>query len=176
MFVSMIAMFFLGVGYAPPSEHDVLLALQTRFYQADDAYLDPILTTERYELRFNHYPVDTILKNCDPLVVNRLSGRGRNLPFRSGYKCLVEIISHAVPPYDVIGVFEYDGLRWFYHGDYLPRQFKPQDTINRVSTANSGRIILKPGSIPYDGNPENPINRNVTSPYADLLGFDRIQP
>ncbi len=168
MFSSIIAAMFLGVGYPPPTEYDVLLLLQKRSTVGGDLFVDPYAQVETYELDFGAYPVDVVMRHCDPFRTTRKRVGLGAVSYNRGYRCLVEVISHALPPFDLSGVFTHDGLQWHYFGVNKPRKIRPQETINRKNI-NQGRYILKPGSIPYDGNPDNPINGNVPSPYDDLL-------
>ena len=159
-----------GVGYPPPSERDVLRVMQREFKTVHGEFFDPVTIAEENSLRFSDYPVDVILKRCDPVEVPLNARRRNQLLFREGYRCLVEIIAYAVPPFNVSGVFSYQGVRWEYYGYNRPQSFRPQSVINRQASDRS-RFILKPGSIPYDGFPDDPIN-DVPSPYRDLLSIE----
>lgn len=165
-----LAMLFYGVGYGPPSQQDALETLQKRFHNSRGTFLDPLTNDDSYQLQFNNYPVDAVLQHCDPYFGQTGDRATRTAVYKNGYRCLVEVIPYAIPAYRVSGVFTFNGLEWVYIGETMPRAFRPQETINRKNASGGGRFILKPGSIPYDGNPEFPVN-DVASPYDDLLGF-----
>lgn len=168
MFATIVATLFLGVPYPPPTEYDVLNLLQKRStVGAEETFVDPYDQVENYELGFSSYPIDVILRHCDPFENDSKRYGFRSIQYDRGYRCLVQVISNATAPYDLSGIFTHDGLQWRYYGYNLPRGIRPQETINRKNVS-SGRFILKPGSVPYDGNPENPIN-DVRSPYRDLF-------
>ena len=170
----LIAMMFFGVGYGPPTEYDVLTVLQKRFYAGSDVFVDSYLISENYNLKFNNFPVTVSVQHCDPFETE-----GRKYGFRSqgydrGYRCLVEVVPHAVPPFYVSGNFTFDGLDWRYFGEDVRRQIRPQEIINRKNVQN-GRTVLKPGALPYDGFPTDPFN-DKPSPYADILGLGADSP
>ena len=173
--IAVIALLFYGVGYGPPSQQDVLETLQKRFHGSQGVFLDPLVNDDSYQLQFNNYPVDAVLQHCDPYI-GQIGNRSSRMSLqKNGYRCLVEVIPYAIPAFKVSGVFTYNGLEWVYIGETRPRAFRPQETLNRKNVKGGGRFILKPGSIPYDGNPEFPVN-DVPSPYDSLLGFGRNDP
>jgi len=165
--VPALVLAFAGVGYPPPSEYDVLRVMQKDFQIPHGEFFDPATLTDQYSLRFNNYPVDVILKHCDPVVVQGDTFGRRDLLFEKGYSCLFGVISYAVPPYDVLGIFSFQEGDWRFIGYNQPRAFRPQQLINRTDKVRTRRS-LKPGSIPYDPFPADPIN-DVDSPYADLF-------
>ena len=173
--VAVLSMLFFGVGYPPPSQYDILNTLQKRFHGSRGTFLDPVINTDSYELQFNHYPVDAVLQHCDPYL-GRIGDGLTSLRFnKNGYRCLVEVIPYAIPAFTLSGIFTFDGYEWIYIGETMPRSMRPQETLNRKDVGGRGRTILKPGSIPYDGNPDDPVN-DVRSPYRDLLGVGSQKP
>ncbi|MEO1150517.1 MAG: hypothetical protein AAFW83_05945 [Pseudomonadota bacterium] len=168
-----ISMLFVGVGYPPPSERDVLEVMQRRFHVGLGGFLDPFEHTESYELLFNNYPVDVSLLSCEPYIGLVGDPKYRADQHRNGYNCLIEMHSYAVPAFKLYGVFVYTGTQWRYTGEDKPRSIRPQEFLNRKHSRGRGRFILKPGSLPYNGFPSDPLN-DVPSPYDDLLTIDPI--
>ncbi len=169
MIYAFIAAIALGVGYGPPSNREIIDVMQKRYQVGEGLFVDPYEQVEQYTDHFNAFPSDAILKKCDPVEFDGGFAGINGRMFKNGYRCLVELVPTALPSFHVFGVFSYDGIEWRYLGEDKPREFRAQETLNRTRTRN-GRIILKPGSLPYDPFPENPIN-DVASPYRDLLGL-----
>lgn len=167
------ALVMYGVGYPPPSAYDVLDVLQKRYYGVNGGDIDAQIATARHEFIFGDYPVDAIVQHCDPYEIENVNPRkDRRLTVKRGYRCLVEIVPYAVNSFYLSGIFYHTGTNWAYYGLDKRRSIRPQEIINRKNSINSGRTILKPGSLAYDGFPEDPFN-DVPSPYDSLLGFER---
>ena len=162
------ALLLLGVGYAPPSDRNALEALQYRFALNTHDLLAPATSLELDEGEASYFPIAAQLYHCDAIAVRRHKDANRFLPFRSGYQCTVEITSVGYPSYQITGVFSFNNGRWQFYGDNRPGEYRPQDLLNQGGERGNARVILKPGSIPYNGFPEDPINV-LAAPYKELL-------
>jgi len=167
MLSALIGVFFLGTGFGAPSHGAALEAMQQRFYNHLGEFVDPVSRIDDYQERFTDYPIDITLKNCTKTFVHPSLVRSR--VYSSGYLCLVEVIPNGVPPFDVRGVFLFDGIQWRYVGSNKPRPFRPQEIIRK--DRGEGEFILKPGALPYEGRPKFPLN-DVESPYREILNLN----
>lgn len=166
-FLIIAVMALNGVGYPPPSEREILWVFQREFRLGPDQFVDPVNLTEDHSLHFSDYPVDVILKHCDPLRV-RGEELSRKPLYDRGYRCLFEVISYALLPYDVQGVLSFNGMRWEFHGIDYPSVFRPQMLLNRPNSVVTPRS-LKPGAIDSRRAPDPYRNRQRPSPYRDVL-------
>ena len=169
MLSAIVGMFFYGIGLGGPSNADALEALQERFYNPSGGFVDPATRIDDIEVRFNLYPQFVNLKVCNDVIVQ--SSQIRSSLYNRGFSCLVEVVPNGLAPYNVRGTFLFDGLKWRFIGNNRPARFRPQETLRTLR--GSGERILKPGALPYDGNPDFPLN-DVESPYKDILNPDSL--
>lgn len=160
--------------YGPPTSQDAYYAFTDRIL-VDVREIGDVLAEE--ELKYQPtFPFDLLLERCVRKQDRKTVVENGDIEFFGGYECIMEIWPNAEASYRTIGFFRHDGFQWIYHGQIgqaripSPAQFDPQNGLGQFET--------KPGSLAYDGDPNNPLNRDY-NPYQDhfdITGWDRIDP
>lgn len=112
------------------------------------------------------FPSRVFVERCinkNDYPVERLSGEFFRV---DGYRCMIEVFPNGEPSYRLAGFFYHDGNRWWFYGVFKPTRVPTASEFDPLN--DEGEMILKPGTLNYDGTPDHPFNDDY-DPYKSLF-------
>lgn len=150
--------------YGPPSNYDAYEAFTARILvdvrETGDVLREPEIK------QAPGFPSDLMLERCEPREHRAVHLRNGAVVRYNGYDCIMEVWPNANPPYRTTGFFRHNGFEWEYHGAIQAVDVPSPGKFSRDH--DRGKMVTKPGSVAYDGDPDNPINDDY-DPYKEIL-------
>lgn len=164
--MSLVATIFISAAtaYAAPTSHEAYIAYTDRlfhlFRQTGDAL-------HEQELRLApDFPIDVTLERCLPKTDRAVTDLNGAVRYYDGYDCMMEVMLNAAPGFRGLGFFRHNGLEWEFFGETMPARAPSPAEFDPLK--GEGLLLEKPGSIVYDGAPQNPFNDDY-DPYRDIF-------
>lgn len=165
VFVFFVTLLASGIAaYGPPTSQNAYDAITDRILvlvreSGDVLYEDEL--AKRPE-----FPSDIVIQRCAKKNNRATKLESGYIKYLGGYDCLVEVRPNGDPPYTTAGFFRHNGFEWEYHGPV--REPNNPIGIKFLDQEEPGEFILKEGSLPYEGDPANPLNPSY-NPYQALF-------
>jgi len=151
--------------YGPPANINAFTAMTDRIIErAENAGM---LIDELTIYDEPSFPADVRVERCVRRADKQIGLPNGAVFAIPGYDCIVEVWPRVEAAYRTSGFFYHDGFEWRYHGAVRESNTPPLSSF--IERSNGERVIVKEGSVLYEGDPDHPLNRGVAGPYEELF-------